>query len=168
MQYIKTVTGDEVLTLEEVKLYMRVSHSSDDVQITNIIKRVRQLAEEYLSRSLVEQDILLYIESSAKDDILLPFPNHVSVTSVLINGVESISSTEVKGLTQLKAKGVGVGNEVKILYSTSAVFEDGIKLAMLKEILNQYQNKDSYYLQNMASISDRFKGLLAPYIKMSF
>lgn len=168
MQYIKTVTGDEVLTLEEVKLYMRVSHSSDDAQITNIIKRVRQLAEEYLSRSLVEQDVLLYIESSTKDDILLPFPNHVSVTSVLINGVESISSTEVKGLTQLKVKGVGVGNEVKILYSTSAVFEDGIKLAMLKEVLNQYQNKDSYYLQNMASISDRFKGLLAPYIKMSF
>lgn len=168
MQYIKTVTGDEVLTLEEVKSYMRVSHSSDDAQITNIIKRVRQLAEEYLSRSLVEQDILLYIESSAKDDILLPFPNHVSITSVLINSVESISSIEVKGLTQLKVKGIGVGNEVKILYSTSAVFEDGIKLAMLKEILNQYQNKDSYYLQNMASISDRFKGLLAPYIKMSF
>lgn len=167
-QYTENITGAEPISLEEAKAFMRVIHTSDDTQITSIIKRVRQTAEQYLSRSFIEKEIVLYIEESSNNQIKLPFPHHNTVTSVLINGVESLSSTTIKGLTQLTVIGSFVGKEVKITYNTKAVFEDGIKSAMLKEILNQYQNKDSYYMENPALAIDRFKGMLKPFIKMSF
>lgn len=167
-QYTESTTGAEPVSLEEAKAFMRVAHTSDDTQITSIIKRVRQTAEQYLSRSFVEKEIVLYMEEGSNNRIKLPFPNHNAVTSVLINGIESLSSTTIKGLTQLTVTGSFVGKEVKITYSTKAVFEEGIKSAMLKEILNQYQNKDSYYMENPALSIDRFKGMLRPFIKMSF
>lgn len=167
-QYTENITGAEPISLEEAKAFMRVIHTSDDTQITSIIKRVRQTAEQYLSRSFIEKEIALYIEESSNNRIKLPFPHHNTVTSVLIDGVESLSSTTTKGLTQLTVIGSFVGKEVKITYSTKAVFEDGIKSAMLKEVLNQYQNKDSYYMENSALAIDRFKGMLKPFIKMSF
>lgn len=167
-QYKESNIISEPIELEEAKSFMRVSHTSDDAQIINIIKRVRQRAEQILSRSFAQKTITYYEAVAERDIIALPFPQHSSISSVLIDGIESIDSIKQKGLTQSVIEGSFTGKEITVLYLTTGETEEGVKSAMLKEILNQYQNKDSYYMQNMADVSDRFIGMLQPYVNMSF
>ncbi len=167
-QYKESNIGSEPITLEQAKSFMRVSHTSDDTQITDIIKRVRQKAEQLLSRAFVTKTITYYELAAKRDIIALPFPQHNEVTSVLIEGVESIDSVKIKGLTQFVIEGDFYGKEITVEYTTSGDTEEGVKSAILKEVLNQYQNKDSYYMENAADVSDRFVGMLQPYVNGGF
>ena len=167
-QYRESNLGTEPIALNEAKAFMRVSFDSDDPQIEAIIKRVRQMAEQILSRSFVSKTITYYEQVAEKEVILLPFPNHSQVLEVYVNGVDTVDNVTIRGLTQLTVAGDFVGKEVKVIYSTDGTIESGIKSAMLKEIVNQYQNKDSYYLENTGEATDRFRGMLKSYVKMSF
>ena len=167
-QYKEENIGSEPITLDEAKAFMRVSFDSDNAQIEAIIKRVRQMAEQILSRSFVTKTITYYEEVAESEVIKLPFPNHSQVLNVYVNGVDMVGDTVVRGLTQLSIIGDFAGKELKVKYSTDGTLETGIKSAMLKEIVNQYQNKDSYYLENAGEATDRFRGMLKSYVKMSF
>ena len=167
-QYKEENIGSEPISLDEAKAFMRVSFESDDTQIQSIITRVRQMAEQILSRSFVAKTITYYEEIAEKEVVKLPFPNHSQVLNVYVNGVDMVDNTTVRGLTQLSVVGDFVGKEIRVIYTTDGTIESGIKSAMLKEIVNQYQNKDSYYLENAGESTDRFRGMLRPYIKMSF
>ena len=167
-QYRESNLGTEPIALNEAKAFMRVSFDSDDPQIEGIIKRVRQMAEQILSRSFVSKTITYYEQVATQEMILLPFPNHSQVLNVYVNGVDIVDDVTIRGLTQLTVTGDFVGKEVRVIYSADGTVESGIKSAMLKEIVNQYQNKDSYYLENAGEATDRFRGMLKSYVKMSF
>ena len=50
---------DEILTLNEVKSYLRISHSDDDVLIKTMMRASREIAESYLGMSVVNKKFKL-------------------------------------------------------------------------------------------------------------
>lgn len=53
----------EPLTLEQVKLHLKVEEDADDTLIENLIVAVREKTENYLNRKLVSQTIHQYFDS---------------------------------------------------------------------------------------------------------
>jgi len=92
----------EPVTLQEVKEYLRLEDSVDERNLRPIVEAARRYAEEYLSRSLMSQTLILNLDTySDKDDplwegiktgpymnfhkdyIVLPKPPVTSVTSLI-------------------------------------------------------------------------------------
>lgn len=73
----------EIISLAEAKLYLRVDHVDDDVLISEQIVAVRMFTEDYLGRSLVNQDWQVEYHQPV-DRILLPMTPVQEVTEVAI------------------------------------------------------------------------------------
>ena len=50
---INSETGSEIVSLTEMKNYLRVDHAFDNTLITDMITQARQIIENYLSRDIV-------------------------------------------------------------------------------------------------------------------
>lgn len=73
-QRIETLIApqEEPLTLEDVKLFLRVDHTDEDALITSMIQAARQQAERFMRISLVTQTLRLTLKgASAHADIAL-------------------------------------------------------------------------------------------------
>ena len=76
----KQITGNEPITLEQAKAFLRVDGNGDDVLITSLISQVRELAETYLNMSIIETTVSLL--ASPRQELILPFGPVQTVTSV--------------------------------------------------------------------------------------
>lgn len=81
---LKTAPAAEPLSLEEVKLHLRVDHSDEDDYITALATAARQHVEgTILNRALVTQTWNLYLDRfPGRGQIRLPYPPLQSVTGV--------------------------------------------------------------------------------------
>ncbi len=61
IQVSKTITGSEPVTLEEAKAWIK-SDDADDALVTTLITQTRELVEEYLNLSIVEQEVENQVE----------------------------------------------------------------------------------------------------------
>lgn len=78
---IKTDLTIEPLTLAEAKLYCKVTGSTEDAVITELITTARQLVEKYLSISVAEKTIYAsWIETP--DELELPYGPVISVDKI--------------------------------------------------------------------------------------
>lgn len=57
----------EPITLERARLHCRVNHTAEDALLTSLIVAAREHAENYLRRSLVQQDWRLTLDSFARN-----------------------------------------------------------------------------------------------------
>ena len=62
----------EPLTLDEVKLYLRVDHTDEDSLLSDLITTVREAAEHYLRRSLITQSWQLSYNHYVPSPLSLP------------------------------------------------------------------------------------------------
>lgn len=115
----------EPISLAEAKLYLRVDGSDEDALIASLVTAARDAAEEYLHKSLAEQQWRLTYEDYAPAATPLPkgpVREILSVTRRSRNGSESIVSAEVYHLSArgdaLHFETAILSHEVEILYTT--------------------------------------------------
>jgi uncharacterized phiE125 gp8 family phage protein len=72
----------EPITVQELKDYARIDGNTEDSILSSIIKGTRLLTENYLGRALIEQTITLQMDYWPSNQIELPRPPLLSITSI--------------------------------------------------------------------------------------
>jgi len=98
MSYITLVTGPtaEPLSDADVKLNLRVKTATENDTVTRLIAASRGMAEEYLSRRLINSTwelVLPYFPGNSDEPLPLPYPPLSSVTSVIYRDTDGTSQT---------------------------------------------------------------------------
>jgi hypothetical protein len=134
MDVTRTITGTEPVTLNEMKLFLKVDYATDDALITQLIKSVREHCEEFTGRSFVESDVLWVVEAEAGDIIRLPYPDIYEVADV--DGVSFRGVSVKRAIFQYSG-------EFEISYSTVGNCPEGVKLAIMKAVAEAYENRQN-------------------------
>lgn len=79
---VLTEPAIEPVSLADFKLHAKVDQSADDGMIPGLIKAARIKAEKYTGRAFVTKTIVLGIDYWFPDEIGLPWPPALSVTSI--------------------------------------------------------------------------------------
>lgn len=79
---IKTAPAIEPVTLQEVKSFIKLDGTAEDVYLEGIITSVRQAMEGYLGRALITQTLVLRLNTWPLDKITLPRPPLLSIVEV--------------------------------------------------------------------------------------
>jgi len=77
-----TVSGNEIVSLADAKLYARITSSSEDSLFTALVTAARKWIEEYLNRSIVAKNIVITIFNDGTFSELLPYGNVTGLTKV--------------------------------------------------------------------------------------
>lgn len=85
---LKTAPTVEPISLDEIKLHLKIDGADDNALITALIKTARQLAEKETKRAFITQIWQMYLDS-APAEIGIPKPPLQSVESI-----KAISATE--------------------------------------------------------------------------
>lgn len=92
----------EPVSLDEMKLHLRVDHSEEDSLIAALITAAREQAEAFTNRAFIEQTLILRLRKFT-DVIQLPRPPLVSLTSITYLDGSGASQTLSSGLYLLGA-----------------------------------------------------------------
>ena len=79
---VVTQPSVEPVSLDEAKLHLRVDDTTDDSLITALITVARIYAENYTRRSFCQQTLELLLNCFDSNEIILPAPPLISVSSV--------------------------------------------------------------------------------------
>jgi hypothetical protein len=163
---INSTIGTEIISLADVKNYVRIDTSADDDLIADMIIQARIFCENYISRDIVSKNRTYYLpKSSGLFD--LPFAPVTSVSSVTAEGVE-VTFREL-GLDDLSIQlNGGPALEVKATYVTTGINDGLIKQALLQLVSTLYDNRADYVTGTIVSgVKTDVKSLLTSY-KMMF
>jgi uncharacterized phiE125 gp8 family phage protein len=87
-----TSPGAEPLTLDEVKMHLRVDGDADDAAISALIAVARQSCESFTGRALITRSYSLYFDAwPACKEVVLPKSPLLSVTQVCTYGVDNVA-----------------------------------------------------------------------------
>ena len=156
-----TAVSTEPVSLTEAKAQVRVTGTSEDTLITNLIKAAREYCENVTGRALASQTLELLLDRFPPGGFELPMPPLQSVTSIKYtnsDGDESTVSAEdyiVDADRQIGRVILGYGkswpsftpypsNPIRVRYVagyTSA--PQSIKQAMLLLIAHWFANRES-------------------------
>jgi len=152
MNIVRTITGAYPISLADAKMYLKANdYTTDDLLITQLIASATVQAEKFCNRSFVPQTIQYHEafkadELDAVTELRLPYPNHVAVTEVKINGVVTTGYTVV-GLNKLivNVTGVSIGDagiyaQVIVKY-TAGDCSEAEKLAIKNIVRDMYFNR---------------------------
>jgi hypothetical protein len=87
------VEPEPILTLDNMKMFLRVDHSVDDAHISNLITSVTKKCEDYCGRAFGIQTRRAYWEYFGTYAVI-PYPPHIKVESVERHGREDWESVE--------------------------------------------------------------------------
>ncbi len=90
-----TAPAKEPITKAEAKLFLKVDHTDDDALIDSMIIAARVHAEKYTSRVFITQTWQFFLNNfpSNNNDIILPKPPLISVTSVKFTDEDNVQVT---------------------------------------------------------------------------
>jgi uncharacterized phiE125 gp8 family phage protein len=147
-----TAPASEPLTLDEVKLYVRVDTTDDDALLADLIVAARMMAESWLRKSLLPQAWKLAYDYGIPESVWLPMGPVTSIASVTV--VNDDASTQVLVSTgywlnaaknMLIVGGVLTGRRIEIVYNTgyadAASVPAQIKQGMLAHIASMYDSR---------------------------
>ncbi len=160
----------EPLTLEETKLYLRLTDDAEDVQISDLIVSARMMAEQWLKRSLITQSWKLAYDDYLSEYTVLPMGPVQGVTSVTIVNKDGGTQTVDSDLYNLNAakdtlifQSDVIGFRVEIIYVTG--YGDAqsvprpIKAGMLAHIAMMYDGRGD----SMLAVPQQSLALYMPY-----
>lgn len=162
---INSTTGSEILTVSDVKNYVRIDTSADDTLIGRMITEARIYCENYISRDIVAKNRTYYL-SETDALINIPFGPVSSISTVTSEG--NAADYTVKGLDneRIELDG-GRSKEVKITYVTTGLSDDLIKNAMLQFISTLYDNRADFVTGTIvADVPTETRALLGSYKNM--
>jgi hypothetical protein len=157
---INSVTGSEIVTLQQVKDYVRIETTADDVLLATIISTAHSWCEGFLSRDIVAKNRTVYyrkvdhnssyFNSAEMNPIRLPFAPVASIVSVTAEG--SAAAYEIKGvgsdeiiLNQSPAL------DVKVNYITQGLTDAEIKTAIFILCSTLYDNRTDFVTGTIAT-----------------
>lgn len=140
---INATTGNEILTAQNVKDYVRVDTSADDNLITSMITQARIWCENYISRDIVAKNRTYYLDTT-NGLFDLPFGPVASISEITLNGTIT-TDFEILGLDNetIELDG-GSAERVKITYITLGINDSLVKQAMLQLISTYYDNRADF------------------------
>ncbi|OLO40313.1 hypothetical protein BTR23_07440 [Alkalihalophilus pseudofirmus] len=74
---------NELVTLDEVKLFLRIDHSEEDILIETLIKVAREHCESITRRALAISTYELILDNVDSNTVLIPLPPLNSVESII-------------------------------------------------------------------------------------
>jgi uncharacterized phiE125 gp8 family phage protein len=132
------------VTLDEAKLYLKVDGDDDDGVISQLIAGVRDVAETYLQRSVVVNQVIL---NTDKMEIVLPYGPVATITSVQDEDGNDVDySWDGTTLTsdQHMVISVTAGTSkplTEVVYESDGVLPEGLKSALLQVLAKFYQHR---------------------------
>lgn len=140
---INSTIGNEILSIQDVKDYVRIDTSDDDNLISAMIIQARIWCENFISRDIVPKNRTYYLDSTS-GTFDLPFSPVDSIELITINGVTT-TSYEILGLNNETLElDQGPADDVKITYITSGLNDGLIKQSMLQLISTYYDNRADF------------------------
>lgn len=157
---INSVTGSEIVTLQQVKDYVRIETTADDVLLATIIATAHAWCENYLSRDIIAKNRTVYyrnlnhnsnyFNSAEENPIRLPFAPVASIVTVTVQG--SVAAFTPKGvgndelvLDQAPAR------DVKVNYITQGLTGAEIKNAIFILCSTLYDNRTDFVTGTIAT-----------------
>jgi len=150
---INATTGNEILTAQNVKDYVRVDTSADDNIISAMITQARIWCENYISRDIVSKNRTYYLpQTNGLFD--LPFGPVSSIEQITVSGTAT-TDFEILGLDNetIELDG-GSADNVKITYITAGLNDSLIKQAMLQLISTYYDNRADFNSEGSKETSE--------------
>ncbi len=83
----------EPLSLEEVKLFLRIEHSAEDALLATLIQAAREAAEHVLNISCITQTWQYQLSTASHDRMVLPCGPVTSITTVQVREREDAEWT---------------------------------------------------------------------------
>ena len=162
---INSTIGNEILTAQNVKDFVRIDTSADDNLIAEMIIQARMWCENYISRDIVSKNRTYYIDyTNGIFDI--PFGPVESIDQLTINGTVS-TNYEILGLDNETIElDQGSAERVKITYITKGLNDSLIKQAMLQLISTYYDNRSDFVLSSVNEIPTSTRNILTSYKTM--
>lgn len=162
---VNSVTGSELVSVAEAKLYTRIDTSADDTLIDDMITQARVFIENYISRDVVAKNRTYYVDQT-NGLFDLPFAPIASVSSVTVEG--EAATYDILGLDDysIELHG-GPSKHVKVTYVTAGINDSAIKQAILQLVSTLYDNRADYVTGTIVSdVPTNVKSLLAGYKTM--
>ncbi len=154
----RNITGviDEVLTLDEVKNFLKVDYDTEDTLLTDLMDQSRDILEQFLSRSILASDVTLTV--SKRDEVILPYAPIDTIDSITDQDGDPIEYT----YDELSIKLVST-DTFTIDYYTLTDLPPGLKLGLLETIAYLYENRGDisgiglilYYNKNLQPFRNR-------------
>lgn len=152
--YLDLITAPSVepVTLNEVKLALRIDNNDEDGLLINMIRAAREAAENYLRRSLITQTWQLQYDSCVPNRVALPKGPVQSIESVKIIDSDWNETTMSDAAYYLNAgkeilvfEVSPIGMIIQIRYVTGYGEMENvpqqIKQGMLNHIANMYEDR---------------------------
>lgn len=165
---ITTQATVEPLTLEAVKLHLRIDHDDEDSMIVLYTKAARQHAERFLGLSLAAQSVRYVLtsnefpsdewrmyESRQPNVIELPLSPVFSIESVT-DGVDPYDHTANLLVFPATVEVESIPETLVINYTTEPLIEEDIRLALLLIIHTMYETRGAPEPDTLDRISEAY------------
>ncbi len=164
---INSTLGNEILSVQEVKNYVRIDTSADDALLLGMISQARIWCENYISRDIVSKNRTYYIDITPSGLFDLPFGPITSVEEITIDGTAT-TAYEILGLDNETIElDQGSAERVKITYITAGLNDSLLKQAMLQLISTYYDNRAEFVDANtLSEIPTNVRVILSSYKTM--
>lgn len=176
---IDSTTGSELVANSEIKSYARIETSADDAIVSILQKAARSACEDYINRDIVAKTRTYFrsniptgsgVYNGLYDErykIVLPFAPINSITSVQTeksDGTLATVSYDKYGNNDKYIILTGGNNEnIKIVYTTSGLTHEPLKLAILQLAATYYDNRSDFVAGSVSEIPTNVKKILDPF-----
>ena len=163
---INSTLGNEILSVQEVKDYVRIDTSADDALLGGMISQARIWCENFISRDIVSKNRTYYIDATPSGLFDLPFGPVSSISEITIDGTAT-TSYEVLGLDNETIElDQGSAERVKITYITAGLNDSLLKQAMLQLISTYYDNRAEFVEGSVSEVPTNVRVILSSYKTM--
>ena len=161
---VNSVTGSEIVTTADVKLFARIDTDADDSIIARMITQARVWCENYISRDIVAKNRTYYLPTTM-GLFDLPFAPVASISSVTVNG--ETAEYDVLGLDNetIELYG-GYSEKVLVTYVTTGLNDGLLQQAILQLATTYYDNRADFVEGKMETIPTSVKNTLSSYKSM--
>ena len=151
-----TGTADAIVTLEQVKNYIRITNTEEDTLITAMIQNAILQAERYLNRDILSKTRQMYV-NYAEREFNLFYPPIASIESVTVDGVVSTDYEKLgldNPLIDLRSY---PANKVLVEYTTTGITDESIRQGILALVAWLYHRGDAKMPTNWKTWLSPFK-----------
>lgn len=172
--------ASEPVSLEDMKVFLKVDGSDEDALITSLISVARQLCETYAGLSFITQTRVVKMDRFNCKDVILPYGPVQSITSLAYVDEDDAPQTITSGYTLDTQSGLSklrvnddwpvtnnILNNVVITYvagqaTASALVQHAIKM----EVATLYENRQNEITGNITHMISYNSAMLLDTIKV--
>lgn len=177
---VDSVTGSEIVANSELKSYARIETSDDDTIVAEMIKAAREKCEAIINRDIVAKTRTLFVSNinpSGEYGNLYRRRVKIVLPYAPINAITSVQTQDADGnLSNINFDDYGIEDKyievtaaytknIKIVYTTSGLSYDNLKLAIKQLATSYYDNRSDFVKgTTVAELPTNVKSILSPYI----